>query len=110
MTDCSLLTPRELAAETGWPEKRIRNLIASKSIRFLKNGANFLLPQNAIQDYIERNMFVPCQSNPKDQDSSNGKTDQTGSSDISMTKQDNKKTSQQALKTARMLRKSSKNS
>ncbi len=24
MDDCSLLTPRELAAQTGWPEKRIR--------------------------------------------------------------------------------------
>jgi len=110
MTDCSLLTPKELAAETGWPEKRIRNLIASKNIRFLKNGANFLLPQNAIQDYIERNMFEPCQNNPKDQDSSNAKVDPIGSSDTSMTKQENKKTSRQALKTAKMLRKNSKNS
>ncbi len=59
MTDCSLLTPRELAAETGWPEKRIRKLIATQSIRHLKNGANYLLPQNAIQDYIARNMVEP---------------------------------------------------
>ena len=108
MDDCSLLTPRELAAETGWPEKRIRNLIASKSIRFLKNGANFLLSKNAVHDYIERNMFEPCQNNPKDQDSSNAKVDQIGSSGILMRSQDNKKTSQQALKTAMMLRKSSK--
>jgi excisionase family DNA binding protein len=59
MNDCSLLTPRELAAKTGWPEKRIRKLIATKSIQFLKNGTNFLLPPNAIQEYIERNMVEP---------------------------------------------------
>ncbi|NOR61789.1 MAG: excisionase family DNA-binding protein [Rhodobacteraceae bacterium] len=108
MDDYSLLTPRELAAETGWPEKRIRNLIATKSIRFLKNGANFLLPKNAVQDYIERNMFEPCQNNHKDQDSPNAKTAQIGSSGTLTRSQDNKKTSQQALKTAKMLRKSSK--
>ena len=61
MDDCSLLTPRELAAQTGWPEKRIRKLISTRNIRFLRNGANFLLPQNAVQDYIARNMVEPCQ-------------------------------------------------
>jgi len=61
MNECTLLTPRQLAAETGWPEKRIRKLISTRNIRFLRNGANFLLPQNAIQDYIERNMVEPCQ-------------------------------------------------
>ena len=59
MDDCSLLTPRELAAHSGWPEKRIRRLIATRSIRFLKNGTNFLLPHDAIQDYIARNMVEP---------------------------------------------------
>ena len=62
MDDCSLLTPRELAAQTGWPEKRIRKLISTRSIRFLRNGANFLLPQNAIHDYIARNMVEPCRA------------------------------------------------
>lgn len=59
MNEYSLLTPRELATKTGWPEKRIRKLIATKSIRFLKNGSNFLLPPNAIHEYIERNMVEP---------------------------------------------------
>ena len=59
MKDCSLLTPRELAAQTGWPEKRIRKLISAKRIRFLKHGTNFLLPPNAIHEYIERNMVEP---------------------------------------------------
>ena len=62
MDECSLLTPRELAAQTGWPEKRIRKLIATRSIRFLKNGANFLLPQNAIEEYIALNMIEPRQA------------------------------------------------
>ena len=57
MPDCSLLTPRELAQETGWPEKRIRNLIASKSIRHLRNGANYLLPKDAIHEYICQSAF-----------------------------------------------------
>jgi excisionase family DNA binding protein len=60
MNECTLLTPRQLAAETGWPEKRIRKLISTRSIRFLRNGANFLLPQNAIHEYIARNMVEPC--------------------------------------------------
>lgn len=60
MDDCSLLTPRELAAQTGWPEKRIRKLISTKSIRFLRSGTNFLLPQDAVQDYISRNMVEPA--------------------------------------------------
>jgi excisionase family DNA binding protein len=59
MDDSSLLTPRELAAHSGWPETRIRKLIATRSIRFLKNGTNFLLPQDAVQDYIARNMVEP---------------------------------------------------
>jgi excisionase family DNA binding protein len=59
MDDCSLLTPRELAAHSGWPEKRIRKLIATRSIRFLKNGTNFLLPKDAVQDYIARNIVEP---------------------------------------------------
>lgn len=62
MDECSLLTPRELAAQTGWSEKRIRKLIATRSIRFLKNGANFLLPQNAIEEYIALNMIEPRQA------------------------------------------------
>jgi len=60
MNECTLLTPRQLAAETGWPEKRIRKLISTRNIRFLRNGANFLLPRNAIHEYIARNMVEPC--------------------------------------------------
>ena len=59
MNECTLLTPRQLAAETVWPEKRIRKLISTRSIRFLRSGANFLLPQNAIHEYIARNMVEP---------------------------------------------------
>lgn len=63
MDDCSLRTPRQLAAKTGWPEKRIRKLISTRGIRFLKNGANFVLPQNATQEYIAQNMVEPSQGN-----------------------------------------------
>jgi hypothetical protein len=67
MDDCSLLTPRELAAKTGWPEKRIRKLLSTRSIRFLNNGAIFLLPQDASQDYIARNMVEPDRGDREDQ-------------------------------------------
>jgi hypothetical protein len=60
MNECTLLTPGQLSAETGWPEKRIRKLISTRSIRFLRNGANFLLLQNAIHEYIARNMVERC--------------------------------------------------
>ena len=59
MFDCSLLTPKELSRETGWSEKRIRNLIQAKQIKFLKCGASYLLPKDAVEDFIRRNMIEP---------------------------------------------------
>ncbi|WP_212634883.1 helix-turn-helix domain-containing protein [Roseovarius nanhaiticus] len=59
MSDCALFSPRELAERSGWPERRIRSLIAAKQIKHLKIGGTFYLPEDAIADFVERNMVVP---------------------------------------------------
>ncbi|OWV55193.1 DNA-binding protein [Mameliella alba] len=53
------MTPREIAQKSGWPERRIRSLIASKQIKHLKIGSAFYLPEDAIADFVRRNMVLP---------------------------------------------------
>jgi len=57
--DCDLISPRQLAAATGWPERRIRALIASKKISHLKHGRKILLPRNAIAEFVSSSMVRP---------------------------------------------------
>ena len=59
VSDCTLLSPRELAAESAWPEKRIRLLIKMRSIRYLKFNGRYLLPKNALEEFVENHMVVP---------------------------------------------------
>ncbi|HEX7852826.1 MAG TPA: hypothetical protein VF503_03940 [Sphingobium sp.] len=61
LVDCDLISPRQLAIETGWPERRIRNLIAERKIRYLKRGRNFLLPRTAIAELVQRDMVAPVE-------------------------------------------------
>lgn len=84
MSTSTLLSPRELAISTGWPERRIRNLLNNQSLRHIKIGSNYLLPPNAIEDFIEREMFDPCQDNTLDQDLSkkHGQTPKPVSSSV----------------------------
>ncbi|WP_417244249.1 MULTISPECIES: helix-turn-helix domain-containing protein [Roseobacteraceae] len=60
MAACVLLTPRELAERSGWPERRIRSLIAARQLRHLKIGAAFYLPESAVQEFIDQNMVEPA--------------------------------------------------
>lgn len=53
------LTPRELAVESGWPEKRIRDLIAAKELRHIRVRSRFFIPKGALDEFIERNMVKP---------------------------------------------------
>lgn len=66
MSDCALLSPREMAEKSGWPERRIRSLIASKQIKHLKIGSTFYLPEDAIADFVRRNMVEPEQGGSAD--------------------------------------------
>lgn len=53
------LTPRELAAVSGWPEKRIRDLIAAKELRHIRVRSRFFIPKGALDEFIDRNMVKP---------------------------------------------------
>ncbi len=54
-----LLSPRQLAGETGWSEKAIRALIGEKRIRHLKRGSRYLIPRDAIDEFVQNAMIEP---------------------------------------------------
>ncbi len=68
VSDCRLVSPRELAEQSGWPERRIRNLMAARQLKHIKIGGAFYLPDDAIEDFVERNMVSPTQSQSKQED------------------------------------------
>ncbi len=55
-------TPKEMAAHSGWPERRIRNLLAEGELKHVRIGSHYLLPLDAIDEFLERKMFKPCQA------------------------------------------------
>lgn len=54
-----LLTPRQMAKESGWSVKSIRKLLAERRIRHLKRGNRYLIPKSAIDDFLNANMIEP---------------------------------------------------
>lgn len=54
-----LFSPRELAEMSGWPERRIRKLIACGELKHVRIGASYLAPADAIEDFLSRNMVTP---------------------------------------------------
>jgi hypothetical protein len=67
---CDLMSPRQLAKQSGWPERRIRALIAQNRIKHIRVGASNFLPANAIDEFIQTNMVTP--GNPPGKADSNG--------------------------------------
>jgi excisionase family DNA binding protein len=65
--DRQLVSPRQLAKLSGWPERRVRNLIALNQIRYVKVGPSILVPTDAIDEFLQANMV-----NPKDRNVSEG--------------------------------------
>ena len=59
MNNPDLYSPKELAKISGWPERRIRNLLRTGHLRHVRVGASYLLPETAIAEYVERNMIEP---------------------------------------------------
>lgn len=59
MSTPDLYSPKELAKISGWPERRIRNLLRSGHLRHVRVGTSYLLPSSAIAEYVERNMIEP---------------------------------------------------
>ena len=54
-----LLSPREMAQHSGWPEGRIRRLIASRKIRHINLDGLLLLPETAVEEFLSANMVEP---------------------------------------------------
>jgi excisionase family DNA binding protein len=55
----ALLSPRELARQSGWSESRIRRLIARNEIRHVRIGASIYAPEDALEEFLNLNMVVP---------------------------------------------------
>lgn len=58
-TSVNLPTPRQMAHQSGWSVKSIRKLLAERRIRHLKRGNRYLIPQNAIDEFLDANMVEP---------------------------------------------------
>ena len=54
-----LISPREMAKQSGWPEGRIRRLIAARRLRHVKLDGLLLLPENAVDEFLQVNMVEP---------------------------------------------------
>jgi hypothetical protein len=50
-----LLTLPRLAAQSGWPESRIRRMVARKQLAHIRVNGRLMLPETAIDDYVARN-------------------------------------------------------
>ncbi len=47
-----LLTLPKLAAQSGWPESRIRRMVARGQLSHIRVNGRLLLPETAIEDYV----------------------------------------------------------
>ena len=54
-----LESPRQLAQRTGWPERRIRNLITQRRLRHVRIGSNIYVPAGAVEEFLQANMVAP---------------------------------------------------
>ncbi len=49
-----LLTLPKLAAQSGWPESRIRRMVARKQLAHIRVNGRLMLPETAIADYVAK--------------------------------------------------------
>lgn len=54
-----MMTIREIAQHSGWPEGRIRRLVATRRLRHVKLDGLLLLPENAVEEFVQANMIEP---------------------------------------------------
>jgi excisionase family DNA binding protein len=100
-----MLSPKELARCSGWPEGRIRRLIKAKKLRHIRVGGLILIPEDAHVEFINKNMVTLCPNNQQAQDSSNEKIAPISSSALSTQKTEFRETAQQVLEMASRRRK-----
>jgi excisionase family DNA binding protein len=54
-----LESPKQLSVRSGWPERRIRNLIAKNQLRHIRIGGSILVPIDALEEFLQLNMVRP---------------------------------------------------
>ncbi|KZL24708.1 hypothetical protein PsWM33_02382 [Pseudovibrio sp. WM33] len=106
----SLETPKEAAERTIFTEKRIRSWITNRQVRYVKLDGSLFIPEGAIEELIERNTIEPCQDQQNHHTSKSLRAETFITSSTIATKPENDVSSQQALRTAMKLRRSSKTS
>lgn len=57
-------SPAEAANRLGWPLARVRKLIRNQQVRHVKIGGLYLLPQGALEAYLQANTVEPQQRKP----------------------------------------------
>lgn len=55
-----LISTKETARASGWPERRIRQMVARRELRHIRVGRKILLPDSAVAEYISKNMSEPA--------------------------------------------------
>lgn len=109
-TGKSMLSPKELAQQSGWPEGRIRRMIKARMLRHVRAGGLILLPSDAIVEFCKTFEVPPCQDNLSAPDSSAEVVSPISTSATSTPPQASRRTYQQTLETAKKRRRSSRNS
>ena len=105
-----MLSPKDLAASSGWPEGRIRRLVADRQLSHVRVGGLILIPANAIDEFLNSNLVAPCPDNHLVRASS-GATESPASTFATLTRRrESQKTFQQVLETASKRRSSLKTS
>jgi hypothetical protein len=54
-----LLTLPKLAAQSGWPESRIRRMVARGQLSHIRVNGRLLLPVTAVDEYVTKHFVVP---------------------------------------------------
>jgi excisionase family DNA binding protein len=52
-------SPREVAERLGWPLARVRKLIRSKQLRYVKVGGMYFVPAGALDEFMLANTVEP---------------------------------------------------
>jgi len=55
-----LCTPKLAARVMGITEQQVRSLLRQRKIAHVPVGKRLMIPRNAIEDFIARNMVLPC--------------------------------------------------
>jgi len=60
-----LLTLPKLAARSGWPESRVRRMVARGLLSHIRVNGRLLLPETAIEDYVATTSWPPQVGQPR---------------------------------------------